>query len=316
MAKSHWIGVDVGGTKILAAVFDDDLTLVAKEKEPTPAAEGPKAVFAAIAKAVETALAEAKLGHHDVRGLGLAFPGQIAPNSTRVRFAPNLDWRDVEVTPHLPDHWKHWAVAVENDVRMGTYGEFVRGAAKGAKHVLGIFVGTGVGGGLILNGQLHTGFLGHAGEIGHTFVHWRKGTTLEEVAGRKYQMKRAKDFLDDAPKRVRREWKDVDVAKMKSSHLAEFYQKDDPVAVAMIDDAARAVGAAVGSAINLLSTEIIVLGGGVTEALKETFTERVWEFASRYVLPGAADGVKCVAAALGDYAGVTGAAAYAKANAS
>jgi glucokinase len=95
--------------------------------------------------------------------------------------------------------------------------------------------------------------------------------------------------------------------------LAEFYQKDDPVAVAMIDDAARAVGVAVGSTINLLSPEIVVLGGGVTEALKETFTERVWEFATRYVLPGAADGVRCVAAALGDYAGVTGAAAYAKA---
>jgi glucokinase len=313
MNKPHWIGVDVGGTKILAAVFDDDLNQVSKEKESTPASEGPKAVFAAISKAVEKALGEAKVGHADVRGIGLAFPGQIAPNSTRVRFAPNLDWRDVEVKPHLPEKWKSWSVAVENDVRMGTYGEFTRGAAKGARHVLGIFVGTGVGGGLILDGKLHTGFLGHAGEIGHTVVHWRKGTTLEEVAGRKYQMKRAKTFLDDAPKRVRKEWKDVDPDKMKSSQLAEFYQKDDPVAVAMIDDAARAVGAAVGSAINFLSPEVIVLGGGVTEALKESFVERVWEFAGRYVLPGAAEGVKCVPAALGDYAGVTGAAAYVKA---
>ncbi|HEY2787679.1 MAG TPA: ROK family protein [Fimbriiglobus sp.] len=315
MSKPHWIGVDVGGTKILAGLFDDDLTLVSKEKEPTPVADGPKGVFAAIKRAVDKVLEEGHLSHSDVKGLGLAIPGQIAPNSTRVRFAPNLDWRDVDVSHYLPDSWKQWSVVLENDVRMGTYGEFTRGAAKGSRHVLGIFVGTGVGGGLILDGKLHTGFLGHAGEIGHTVINWRKGTTVEEVAGRKYQMKRAKDILDDAPKRVRKEWKDVDLAKVKSSQLADFYQKDDPVAVALIDDAARAVGAAVGSAINLLSPEVIVLGGGITEALKETFTERVWEFAGRYVLPGAADGVRCVVAALGDYAGATGAAAYAKAEA-
>src|SRR5262245_30763629 len=179
MSKPHWIGVDVGGTKILAGVFDDELNLVSKEKEATPAAEGPKAVFATIKKTVDKALQEAKVSHGDVRGLGLAIPGQIAPNSTRVRYAPNLDWRDVEVSHHLPDNWKHWSVAVENDVRMGTYGEFTRGAAKGAKHVFGVFVGTGVGGGLILDGKLHTGFLGHAGEVGHTIINWRKGTTLE-----------------------------------------------------------------------------------------------------------------------------------------
>ena len=74
---------------------------------------------------------------------------------------------------------------------MGTYGEFSHGAAKGARNVFGIFVGTGVGGGLILNGDLFTGFNGHAGEIGHVISHWRRGTELESIAGRRYMMKRA-----------------------------------------------------------------------------------------------------------------------------
>ena len=202
---------------------------------------------------------------------------------------------------------------LENDVRMGTYGEFAHGAARGAKNVFGIFVGTGVGGGLILNGDLYTGFNGHAGEIGHTIIHWRRGTSLEEIAGRKYQMKRAKEILDDAPKRVRKEWKGVDLEKVKSSQLAEYYQKDDPVAVQLIDDAARALGASIAGVVNFLSPEVVVIGGGVAGALGDSFIERIWELALRHTLPGAADKVKCVPASLADDSGIIGCAAYVKA---
>jgi glucokinase len=247
--------------------------------------------------------------------MGLGVPGQIDIGTTRVKFAPNLDWHDVDVGQLLPAAWP-WPVAVENDVRMGTYGEFAFGAAKGARNVFGVFVGTGVGGGLILNGELFTGFNGNAGEVGHLVVHWRKGSSLEGLAGRKYMMKRAKDVLDDAPKRARKEWKHVDLDKVRSSQLAEFYHRGDPIAVQLVDDAARALGAAVGGIVNLLSPEVVVVGGGVTGALGDSFIERIWEIARRYTLPGAADNVRCVAAALGDDAGVIGCAAYARSRAS
>jgi glucokinase len=175
-----------------------------------------------------------------------------------------------------------------------------------------VFVGTGVGGGLILNGDLFTGFNGHAGEIGHVVVHWRRGHSLEAIAGRKHMMKRAKEILDDAPKRVRKEWKGVELESVKSSQLAEFFEKDDPVAVQLVDEAAKALGAAIGGLINLLSPEVVVLGGGVAGALGESFLERVWEIASRFALPGAANGVRCVAAQLEDDSGIVGAAAYAR----
>ena len=311
MGNGYWLGVDLGGTKILTGLFDDNLQLLARNKQPTGSEAGPVGVFGRVAQAVDAVLREAKVEPEQVRGMGFAIPGQIEPGKPVVRFAPNLDWRNVDCQTLLPKSWP-WPVFLENDVRMGTYGEFAHGAARGAKHVFGIFVGTGVGGGFILDGELFTGFNGHAGEIGHIVLNWRKGTTLESIAGRKYQMKRAKEMVDDAPKRIRKEWKGVDTEKVKSSQLAEFYLKDDPIAVAIIDDAARAIGAAIGSVVNLMSPEIVVIGGGVTGALGESFTERIWDIAQRYTLPGATANVKFAVAALGDDSGIVGAAAYAR----
>ncbi len=311
MADNYWLGVDLGGTKILTGLFDDRFKLIARNKQPTGAEAGPTGVFGRVVQAVDVVLREAKIEPGRVRGMGFAIPGQIEPGRPVVRFAPNLDWRDVDCAALLPATWP-WPVFLENDVRMGTYGEFAHGAAKGAKHVFGIFVGTGVGGGFILNGELFSGFNGHCGEIGHIVLDWRKGSTLESIAGRKYQMKRIKETLDDAPKRVRKEWKGIDTEKVKSSQLAEFYMKDDPIAVGIIDDAARAIGAAIGSVINLMSPEIVVIGGGVTGALGESFTERIWDIAQRYTLPGAAANMKFATAALGDDSGIVGAAAYAR----
>ncbi|CAN5388394.1 ROK family protein [soil metagenome] len=314
MSSHYWIGVDLGGTKILTGLFDEQMKLVARIKHPTQPERGPAGVLGSVVEGVNNVLAEAKVDLALVRGLGFGIPGQIQPNSTTVRFAPNLDWHDLDIRKHLPAEWQ-FPIALENDVRMGTYGEFAHGSARGAHNVFGIFVGTGVGGGLILNGQLFNGFNGHAGEIGHTVIHWRRGTSLEAVAGRKYQMKHAKTILDDAPKRVRKEWKGVDLEKVKSSQLADYYLKDDPVAVQLIDDAARALGASVASVVNLLSPEVVVIGGGVTQALGDSFIERIWEIALRHTLPGAANGMKCVAAALGDDSGIVGCAAFAKSKA-
>ena len=311
MSDAYWLGVDLGGTKILTGLFDDSMKLLARAKTSTGAENGPAGVFARVAQTVDSVLLEAKIDASQISGMGFGIPGQIEPGAAKVRFAPNLDWRDLDVKPLLPPTW-NWPIVLENDVRMGTYGEFAHGAAKGARNVFGIFVGTGVGGGLILNGELYNGFNGHAGEIGHIIIHWRRGTELESIAGRKFQMKRAKEILDDSPKRVRKEWKGIDLEKVKSSQLAEYYQRDDPIAVFLIDDAARALGAAIASVVNLLSPQIVVIGGGVTLALGETFIERIWEIAQRYTLPGATNGMSCVAAALGDDSGIIGCAAFAK----
>jgi glucokinase len=311
MGAPYWLGVDLGGTKILAGLFDSDFNLVGRAKQPTNAEEGGPAVFTRIVTAVDAVLKEGKVNAADVKGMCLAVPGQIVPQSTTVRYAPNLGWRDFDLAPLFPPHWS-WAVVVENDVRMGTYGEWARGAAKGAHHVFGVFAGTGVGGGLILNGKLYHGFNGHAGEIGHIIISWKKGIELEALAGRKNLMNRAREVIDDSPKAVRKNWKGTDPTAFKSSEIAEYAEKGEPVISYLVDEAARAIAAGVGTVVNLLSPEVVVIGGGVTKALGPSFPERIWEIAQRYALPRACENVRCVMAALGDDAGITGAAAYAK----
>src|SRR5262245_1085962 len=309
---NHWIGVDLGGTKLLAGLFDEQFRLLARSKQNVEIKDGPEGVFRQIEGSVEDLFKQTGVDRGTVRGLGMGIPGQVDPRVGTVRYAPNLDWRDVELARVYPASWT-WSVHFENDVRMGTYGEFTHGAAKGARHVLGIFVGTGVGGGIIINGELYSGYNFNAGEIGHIILHWRRGSALESLAGRKYMMKRAKKLLDDAPRRIRKRWKDIEPPKMRSSELAELFVQEDPIVTKLVDDAARALGAAIGSMVNFLSPEVIVIGGGLAGALGDPFLDRVWEIAQRYVLPGAADGVRCVPAALKDDSGIYGAAAFAKA---
>ena len=148
---------------------------------------------------------------------------------------------------------------------------------------------------------------------GHIVLSWRRARSLESIAGRKYMMKRAKKLLDEAPKRVRKDWKGVVLERVKSSQLAEFYAKDDPIAVRIVDDAARALGAAIASVTNLISPEVIVIGGGVTEALGTDFFERIQDFTKKSMLPGSDANMRIVQSTLGDDAGITGCAAYVKA---
>ncbi len=311
MTTPYWLGVDLGGTKILTGLFDSSLKLIAKTKLPTDPQQGGQAVFQRIVQSVDTLMKDNQVPAAQVGGICLAIPGQVIPAERIVKYAPNLAWRSFDLKPLIPASWS-WPLFIDNDVRMGTYGEWAMGAAKNAKHVFGLFAGTGVGGGLILNGELFHGFNGNAGEIGHVIIHWRRGTELEAIAGRKSMMARAVEMLNDAPKRVRKEWKGVDPTLMKSSHLADFYQRGDPIAVQLVDEAARAIATAMASVINLLSPEVIVIGGGVAGALGDSFRERIWEITLRYTLPQAADNIRCVPAALGDDSGIVGAAAFAQ----
>jgi glucokinase len=314
LATKYWIGVDLGGTKILAGLFDDEFRLLARAKAPTEAESGPEGVFGQLRLVVDKVLVEAGLNRDQIRGLGLGIPGQVDPRNKHVRYAPNLNWKNVNLVQGMPATWS-WPCFFENDVKLGTYGEFTHGAAVGARHVLGVFVGTGVGGGLILNGEIYSGFNFSAGEIGHTIIHWRKGTELEDVAGRNNMMKRAVDFLADAPKTFRKEWKNLDLKTVKSSQLAALHEKGDLIALQLVEDAARALGVALASTLNLLSPEVIVIGGGVAGALGQPFLERICEFVQRYALPNVTDGVRFVPAALKDDSGIYGAASFAKAKA-
>ncbi|MCU1455100.1 MAG: hypothetical protein JWN46_3246 [Acidimicrobiales bacterium] len=298
------IGIDLGGTKMLAGVVEDG-QVQGTAKAATPSG-GPDQVIAALAEIV------ASLGGAERIGVGT--PGVVDPRAGSVSHAPNLPgWdRPVLLAASLAEATGVTEVRVDNDVNVGLLGEWRAGSAQGARDVLGVFVGTGVGGALVLDGALRRGPRGITGEIGHVTVVpggrecgcGRRGH-LEAYAGRAGIEAEARrrhahgtttalvELAGDGP--------------MKSGVIAKALAVNDPLAISLVDEAVTALGLAVASALTLLDVPLVVLGGGVADKLGAPFADRVAEAVRARILQGSA--VEVRPAALGDHAGIVGAAA-------
>ena len=301
------IGIDLGGTKILGVRFagghvKDDAKL------ETPSG-GPEAVAAALAECVE------KLGGtKDIDAIGIGVPGVVDAEGSVVRRAPNLAGFDGDVALRAlvveATGVKH--VILENDVNAGTFAEHKVGAARDVDDVLGVFVGTGVGGGLVLHGHLVRGATGAAGEIGHMVV--REGGRMcgcglsghvEAYAGRAAIEREARRrHAEGEPTKL------IELAgeeRMKSSVIAKALDAGDAMTLELLDEAIDALGAGIASVVNLLDLELVVVGGGVADKLGARFVGRI-EQATRARLFVPTSPVRVVPAVLGDLAGATGAA--------
>src|SRR3954454_2238029 len=163
------LGIDLGGTKILAAVVADDNTLLGRAKVATPATEGSDAILRAILSCVDAALAGAGLDRGAIVAAGIGSPGPLDVETGTILFSPNLNVREFALGPELSAALG-CPVLVQNDVRVGGYAEYRLGAARGCREMVAAFVGTGIGGCVIVRGQILTGATGNAGEIGHMVV--------------------------------------------------------------------------------------------------------------------------------------------------
>ena len=302
-----FVGVDLGGTKVQAVKVVGD-EVVADARRPTPA-EGPESVVAAVADAVR------ELGEPgDVAAVGVGAPGAVEADTGVVRRAPNLHGfdRPVPFGAMLAEALGVATVAVDNDVNVAALAEHRLGAGQGTDDLLAVFVGTGVGGGLILGGTVRRGPSGVAGEIGHMIVHdggRRCGCGghghLEAYAGRAGMERTARKKAEDGHKT-----KLVKLAgdgRMKSSVFAKALAEDDEVAKELVAEAADALGAALASAVALVDLDRVVLGGGLGDRLGAPFIAAV-EDAVRNRLFVADAPFTVVPAALGDLAGARGAA--------
>lgn len=282
------VGVDVGGTKIQSAALRSK-NVVGGHRVPTPLT-GSKAVAAAIGEAVAKALAEAGAQPSDLRAVGIGMPGAIDSGAGTVSSSPNLPgFQDPEPVPlgamvseavgSVP---VRVPVKLDNDVRVAILGEWKRGAGRGYQNLLGVWVGTGVGGGLVLNGKPFEG-QGAAGEIGHTIVKpggricsdGRPGH-LEAYAGRgqmeveaRHRVKKGHktDLFDIMIRKGR--------TRLSSGVWAEALEKKDKMARALVDDAVWALAHGLASVQNLLALEAIVIGGGLGDRLGPPFVERI-----------------------------------------
>jgi len=165
-SKDHWIGFDLGGTKMLAIVYDDKFKELGKSRKKTKGSEGMESGLKRINSVIREALEDAKVDAKQVKGLGIGCPGPLNLKKKVIRTAPNLGWDDVPVGDSIEKEFG-FPVTVANDVDAGVFGEYQFGAGKGKRCVVGIFPGTGIGGGCVYEGKLFRGANCSCMEIGH-----------------------------------------------------------------------------------------------------------------------------------------------------
>lgn len=313
-AEAPYVGVDLGGTSIKMGVLDAKDRLITTAKTKTKGEEGGEAVVKRIARVVREMLEEAKLKTTDLGGLGIGAPGTIDIDKGVVVNATNLRWNKFPLGKLLGADLGV-AVTVDNDVNVGTWGEVVLGAAKGFKDVLGVFVGTGIGGGLVLDGRLYHGHFSTAGEIGHTVIHADAPLgrrTLEQCASRTSIVNQLVQLmLANHPSKL---WElcERDITNIRSKALGQAVEMEDELTLEVVGKGADYVGIAIANIVTVLSLPCVVVGGGLTEAVGKRYVERVRQSFKANVFPPELRECQIVASKLEDNAGVVGAALLAR----
>ncbi|MFT5523710.1 MAG: glucokinase [Pirellulaceae bacterium] len=318
MAKNdkNWIGFDLGGTKMLAAVLDHEFNVVGTKRKRTRGNEGVDAGLKRIVDTIREAADQAKIDLASIGGIGIGCPGPVDWKKGVLVTAVNLGWENAPLKEYLEKEF-NCPVDVLNDVDAGVYGEKCFGAAKDARCVVGVFPGTGIGGGCVYEDQIIRGLRFSCMEIGHIpcipqgpLSGYGHEGTLEAVASRlaiAAQIARAA-FTGQAPHILANAG--TSVGDIKSSLIANAIQSGDTMVEKIVRKAARHIGVVLSGTINLLAPDLIVLGGGMVEAMPDLFVDEVTKGVMEFALPLFQESLSVVPAELGDDAAVKGAAAW------
>ncbi|MEZ6056794.1 MAG: ROK family protein [Planctomycetaceae bacterium] len=316
--KQYWLGFDLGGTKMLAQVFDRQFKPIGKARKKTKASLDADAGLNRVADTIRDALEDAKITAPELLGIGIGCPGPVDMDRGVVLDPPNLGWKNAKVRSMLEGEFST-RVAVLNDVDAGVFGEYRFGAGTGARTVVGVFPGTGIGGGCVYDGVILRGTVHSCMEIGHVQVDpkgplcgcGRRGC-LEAVASRLAIAANAAKaaYRGEAPKLL--EIAGTDIADIRSGALAASVAGGDRVVKELVTEAARMIGIAVAGVVHLLAPDVIIIGGGLAESMPEIMVDVVAAEAKKRVMPAFKETFKVVAAKLGDDAGSLGAAAWAE----
>jgi glucokinase len=307
------VGIDLGGTNMQVGVVDDRNRVIGRARKKTRSADGLDAVLSRVIDGVKEACDDAGVSRDRLGAVGIGAPGAIDIDRGVVLEAVNLRWNDVPLASILRDRLGV-PVVVDNDVNAAVYGEYRLGAGEGARDILGAWVGTGIGGGLILDGRLYHGHFRTAGEFGHMIALPNVPAGLrevEDICSRTAIVERITRLVRTNHPSVLTSMVD-DISSVKSSLIAQAYKQQDPVVVRVVDEAAHILGVAVAGVVTLLSLGRVVIGGGLTEAMGEALVGRVRAAVRDNVFPDRCRAVEVVATRLEDLAGVLGAALLAR----
>jgi glucokinase len=309
-------GIDLGGTKIQAVVVDGRNAVRGKARRPTPPNGGPAAVAADMAGAVADAAAEAEVETRELAAVGVGSPGAVATRSGTVAQALNVspEWVDPFPLARELRGALGTKVLLGNDVQVATDAEFRLGAGRPYRSLLGVFWGTGVGGGIVLDGEPWLG-RGAAGEIGHMVVKrggarctcGRRGC-VEAYAGRAAMEKRARRKVrQGSDTKLFEIMEERGRPKLTSGVWSRALDAGDDLARKLIDRAVKALGAGIASAVNLLDVEAVVIGGGLGVRFGDTHLTRIEKAMAPHLFESERPPAVHVAA-LGDLGGAMGAA--------
>jgi glucokinase len=309
------LGIDIGGTNLVAGcVAADGMSLEGLLSESTRPEEGADGVVArlfSIARRSMDALAAAVPGAV-VRGVGVGAPGPLDTHRGVVLLTPNLGWVNFPLRDRVADGLR-LPTSLDNDANCAVLGEHWRGAAQGARHAIGITIGTGIGGGLILDGQLHHGASDCAGEIGHTTIEMNGRRCacgnygcLEAYASGPAIARRAMEAVESGAESSLRELMQANPTSVTAQVVYEAANAGDALAREVVQDTARFLGAGIANLVNVFNPEVVVVCGGVTQAGDSLFVPLRREVSRRAFKP-AVDVCRIVPGALAGSAGVYGA---------
>lgn len=316
--KEYWIGFDLGGTKMLSVVFDSDFEQVGKCRKKTKGHEGMDTGLKRINNVIEESIEDAGIKPSQVKGLGIGCPGPLDLKKGVIREAPNLGWEQVPIRKSIENEFGFHA-EIANDVDAGIFGEYRFGAGQKARCVMGIFPGTGIGGGCVYEGRLIRGRTTSCMEIGH--IPLLPGGpidgagnpgSLESVASRLAiagQVAQAA-YRGAAPSVMERAG--TELSSIRSGAISEAIESGDKAVKRIVEEACYYMAMGVVTVVHLMAPDVIVFGGGLVEAMPDFLLKEIEKVARPRILKSLRDEFKMVSAKLGDDAGVMGAAALAQ----
>ena len=321
MGQEPWaIGVDLGGTKVEVAVVNAGGKILQRLKQPTNVETGPERIMAAIAGMVQQL--QDRGPKTPPAGVGVGVAGQINAATGLVRFAPNLNWREIPFRERLQTALT-LPVVVTNDVRAATWGEWRHGAGQGVQDLICLFIGTGIGGGVVSGGRMLEGCTNTAGELGHitTDLNGPSCTCghrgcLEALAGGWAIARRAREAIRDDPTAGKAFLQAAGLKEpvapedVNAAVVAAAARAHDPLARRLVDEVARALIAGTVSLVNAFNPCRLILGGGVMAGLPE-LTGRIEAGIRGAALNASSEGLEVMGARLKGDAGVVGAATLA-----
>lgn len=311
--KKYSIGIDLGGTKILLALvdkFSGEVVLSVKKK--TRKEKGPEKIMSKMIDGIEELLEDSGAGIDEISSIGVGAAGQIDREHGILIGAPNLDCFDLNIKQQIQSHFDI-PVYVGNDVEIAALGEMKFGAATGCDDFVCVFVGTGVGSAIVKNGKIIHGATGTAGEIGHIIVDLNGRQCncgahgcLEAYASRSAIEKRIEGALRKGRHSAILDYMESG-KPITSSMIEKSIEREDELVTQCVTEASEYLSGGIASIINFINPKLIVLGGGLIEAV-DYFYQNTIKKARAKSLPVPASKIEFKKAALGDFSGVIGAA--------